>query len=80
MKVILTRLDSNHTKLRTDVIEGEAMGLPIVGVPFVLVGEPITEGAQCRVVQTTGVTGIEKVDEFHLIFTTKNSKYSLVTF
>jgi hypothetical protein len=54
-KVVLKRMLSNHNNLRTDVIEGMAMHLPSVGMPFILFGESLTDPAATRVVTTTPV-------------------------
>jgi hypothetical protein len=75
-KVVLKRMLSNHNNLRTDVIEGMAMHLPSVGMPFILFGESLTDPAATRVVTTTPVMET-KVNDSVWWFKTKNSTYEL---
>lgn len=76
-KVKLTKIKSNHSNLRTDVIEGTTYALPEVGDSFAMFGEPLdpTVG-NVRGVYTTEIKVCERVgNEFQ--FVTENSTYKL---
>lgn len=75
IKVILTKIESNHTNLRTDVIEGETAELPTQGKDFVLLGEGLEFGT--RIVRTTPIREILKFSETLMEFKTQNSRYKL---
>jgi len=75
-KVRLTKVRSNHTKLRTDTIEGETVSLPEKGKSFTLIADPLNPNADFRSVYTTPIELVEKIDgEF--MFHTLNSTYKL---
>jgi len=65
-----------HENLRTDIIRGEAMDLPMIGHPFRLLSDPLVDGTDLRVVLTTPVKSI-KMDEGDYVFRTSNSLYKL---
>jgi hypothetical protein len=76
MKCRLTKIKSNHNRVRTDVIEGDCEP-PEVGFCFVLVSDsPIDEGADYRYIRTTPVREIKEEGK-KIIFKTNNSEYSL---
>jgi hypothetical protein len=76
MKVRLTKIKSNHNNLRTDVIEGHAENLPILGEDFFMHAAPLAivpeTGRALRFIRTTPVTSITEVG-----FNTANSEYKL---
>jgi hypothetical protein len=69
----LTKIQSTHQKLRTDVIEGWCYHLPIVGEAFSIFSDPLDPEMQVRVVRTSTVVDVY-VDRFE----TLNSTYELV--
>lgn len=79
LKVKLIKLESSHENLRTKEVEGESLGLPLVGTSFVVVGKGIEFGT--RLVSTSPVQSVYLIDAndqrdlFH--FQTKNSEYAL---
>ena len=75
-KVKLTKIESNHNNLRTDIIEGITLELPEVGKSFVLAGKPLTPGTDIRLVTTTEIKNVEKIDNEYK-FKTLNSTYKL---
>lgn len=75
-KVKLTKIKSNHTALRTDVIEGETSTLPTVGESFCLTGEPLDPKADMRLVVTTEIKFVEQMGNEYR-FNTLNSTYKL---
>jgi len=79
MRAILTRLQSSHSNLRTDVIEGETHQMPEVGKPFLLIGAPldIKEVDYRRYVCTSPIVHIAWEDLSKCRLHTENSIYSL---
>ena len=63
MKAKLTKLKSNHTQLRTDVIEGMIPLLPKVGLSFSIYAKPLDEAADVRIVTTTPIEHLTEVSE-----------------
>lgn len=76
MKVLLTRLSSNHEKLRTSEIQGWTNDVPREGHPFQMTAPPLEVGSH-RLVWTTPVTEVTKVGESSFLFKTANSSYKL---
>ena len=76
MKCVLTRLKSTHSKLRTDVIEGNTEELPKLGNSFYLIAKGLAEGTT-RYVSTTPVNKISPDGPNSMIFETKNTTYKL---
>jgi len=76
IKVILTKIRSNHECLRTDVIEGKAPALSEIGDTFVLFSKSLDPRGSIRMVQTTKVKSIEQIDNVYQ-FNTENSVYKL---
>lgn len=78
MRAKLTRLSSTHNNLRSDVIEGEAELLPEIGASFILMAAPLDEVITgTRVVWTTDVKSISRIDQTTIEFSTQNSSYRL---
>ena len=75
-QVILKKIESNHTNLRTNEIEGRTLSLPEISKNFVLVGESLTPGLDARVVTTTEIKSIEQSGKKYT-FKTLNSTYEL---
>lgn len=73
-KVKLTRITSNHTKLRTDTVEGDCTLLPTIGQCFFMTGKGLEFGT--RFVNTSPVKEIVK-DGLIEKFKTENSEYQL---
>ena len=71
MKVRLTRIESSHSNLRTDTVEGDLLYWPVVGESIIITAEPLVESGM-RLVRTSSVCKIEG-DLFH----TRNSVYRL---
>ena len=74
--VKLTKIESNHDHLRTNEVEGVTNILPEVGKNFTLIGEPLTDGANVRIINTTEIKSVDK-EENTIIFKTLNSTYQL---
>lgn len=75
MKGRLTKIESTHTNIRTKHVVGESIGLPIVGDSFVMTSEPLTEGTDVRIVATTMVQEVKKLERNRYEFRTRNSIY-----
>jgi hypothetical protein len=73
-KVKLTRVASNHARLRTDTVEGECSLLPTVGECFIMTAPGLEFGT--RFVNTSPVKEIIK-DGSTERFKTENSEYQL---
>jgi hypothetical protein len=74
--VKLTRIVSNHKKLRTDEVIGIVMQSPVVGYQFILIAESLNLNKQCRHVQTSHIQSIEIKDGVWYL-KTLNSEYKL---
>lgn len=75
-KILLTKIESNHTNLRTNEIEGLTLELPVVGKGFNMSGEPLDKNMSVRVINTTEIKEVEQNgDEY--TFKTLNSTYNV---
>jgi hypothetical protein len=72
-RVLLSRVKSTHTRLRTDTVLGWTNALPAVGEPFVMSADPLDPAASMRLVTTTPVVALGAGGEF----STENSTYRL---
>ena len=77
IKCTLTRLKSNHNKLRTDTVTGITTRVPILNHPFVMIADPIDDGPAIRLIETTKVLTIDTLKNVYT-FTTRNSTYQLI--
>ena len=75
-KVLLTKIVSTHTNLRTDSVEGVAIELPEKGKHFSVVGQSLTPGVTHRVVTTTEIQSVEAMGDEYM-FNTLNSTYKV---
>lgn len=73
--VILTKIKSNHSNLRTNAIEGVTNEMPTAGKNFILIGEGLEFGM--RMVRTTPVSEILNMSNGSTEFKTQNSHYKL---
>lgn len=76
MRGILTRIDGG-VALRTNSVEGEFEQLPTVGEKFIILGEPLTEGTDVRVVSTSPVVAVDDPTQQTMFIKTENSLYKL---
>ena len=77
MKVKLIRLDGGKS-LRSTIVDGECEYLPVEGKSFVMWGEPLTDVGNIRIVQTSTVIEVDKLDsddEEYIFITETGSKY-----
>jgi len=72
----LIKISNNENKLRSKSVEGEFQNLPEVGHSFHIIGESLTEGIPYRIVSTSIVKEIEKIEKGYKIVT-MNSVYEL---
>lgn len=70
----LRRINSNHSNLRTDAVDGFCNELPTVGAAFSMYAKALTEGCNVRWVQTTAIESLETLGDTAK-FITKNSTY-----
>ncbi len=75
-KVKLTKVRSSHSNVRTNEMEGEAISLPCVGQSFVLIGKSLEFEGGGRIIETTPIEKVEKMNNEYL-FHTANSTYKL---
>lgn len=74
-----TTNDEGSDSLRTETVEGIFENPPRAGKAFVILGPPIVEGTDARVVATSPVRAVRPIREKTIIeFETANSVYSLV--
>lgn len=73
----LTKMKSDHNRLRTDTVEGVFDDLPTEGSPFALVGESLTPGLDARLFLSSDIQMMLEEGERHRIFRTYNSTYRL---
>lgn len=74
--VKLTKIESTHTKLRTNEVEGFTIELPEVGKSFGMVSESLSDKMEGRLVTTSLIQELDKKDSVYT-FKTKNSIYRL---
>ncbi len=74
-RVKLTKVESSHSALRTDEVEGGCESLPTLGDSFEMYGKGLVAGT--RYIGTSMVTSIEGNNSSILIFYTMHSKYKL---
>ena len=81
MKVILSKILSTHENLRTDVIKGNTLELPEIGLRFMLTGESLDNEMDVRVVLTSKVVWTshycDNEGNQSIKFATENSTYNL---
>ncbi len=80
LHVKLKRIESSHSNLRTNEMEGKCTHIPEVGHGFVIFGESLTKGKEFmfRKILTSEVQECSYVEkERKYIFQTLNSKYEL---
>jgi len=76
-KVLFTKIKNNHSRLRTDTVEGTTESLPELDKMFIMFGQSLTEGMNTRMVNTSPVKKIEVVDGVYIITTESGSEYSI---
>jgi hypothetical protein len=76
MKAKLTQIETNHSRLRTKVIDGDSVDIPRVGTSFVIIG-PALESGDFRIVTTSEVKEVKEVSETLFQFKTLNSLYEV---
>jgi hypothetical protein len=79
-KIILTKIKSNHSSLRTDVVEGHTFAYPTKGMPFVMFSKSLTDPDKTRVISTTQVEKVWAMEDTPasiVYFSTKNSDYKV---
>jgi len=74
----ILKLSDNENELRTDHMDGEFKAKPKVGKRFVIMGEPLTAGASVRMISTSPVVSIAKINNGWEL-ETENSKYRVTT-
>lgn len=75
MRVKLTKLSDNPNALPTDVFEGHAPYEPEVDTRFVMTGKHPTKRGKTRVVTTSRIEDVERLDAALIKFRTQNSTY-----
>lgn len=75
MKVLLSKIEGGDA-IRTSVAQGECFSRPTAGLPFMMVAEPLAEGAAGRLIITSKVTEVIE-NENTVIIKTLNSTYKL---
>ena len=77
IKIVLTKIRSNNTYLRTNKVEGTCANLPTVGDGFLMISEPLN-GIGHRYIKTSVINSVNWVNEgAECIFNTENSIYHL---
>ena len=74
-KIKLTKNKSNHSNLRSDVIDGYCHDLPQKNVPFIMFSKGLEGGV--RIVKTTPIAKLDVSGDFKFDFETRNSSYSI---
>lgn len=77
VKVLLTKLESNHDRVRTKTVMGFARELPVVGEPFTMFSDPLDPSANIRMVSTTPVLRTLDPCNAPSEFWTVNSHYQI---
>lgn len=72
----LIKIDSTHSNLRTDKIDGYYLDKPVEGLSFKFYSKPLNSNADMRIITTTPIKKV--LESNNLIeFKTKNSLYRL---
>lgn len=77
MNIILKKIKNNHTRIRTDEIQGVASKLPKVGKQFFMKAKPLTPNTAVRLVNTSVVTQIENFKNGWRLHTESGSIYDV---
>lgn len=77
MKVRLTKIESTHSNLRTDLIEGKCIDLPEIGESFFVVAPPLDPTKDFRMVNTSEVKELTTLPDGKILFKTANSTYEI---
>ncbi len=77
MRAKLTKIYSNHKRLRTDTVEGITLHEPREGRPFALIGKGLEVEGSLRLVTTSRVTKCEMVDGKYRLLTESGSVYEV---
>jgi len=79
-KVILTHISRpGGMVLRTKEVRGWTKYLPEVGLPFILLGEPLEKGMGLRRVNTSEVVGLEVAGDTYMLKTKTGSVYQVIS-
>ena len=76
-RVLFKKIESTHNNVRTTETEGACPSLPEVGFSFRLFADPLTEGANLRMITTTKVAEMRALDDGEIVFKTANSTYAV---
>ena len=74
---VLTKITSNHNRLRTDVIDGCFSEQPKIGSGFLFFSKPLDKVADGRIIKTSTVINVYYGANKSIIFETRNSVYKL---
>lgn len=75
--ITLNKIESTHKNLRTDVVNGVAPELPVVGQRFFMYSdEVLTEATNVRHIYTSVIASVDNQGD-DIIFKTENSLYML---
>lgn len=81
IKVILTKLESNHNNIRTTETKGLLQSYPEIGKGIKLLGESLDKDKDIRYIATTPVlsisTTLDASGNRHDVIQTQNSKYKI---
>jgi len=77
MKIKLSKLLSTNNNLRTHVILGACVVLPIVGRSFEIISGSLTPDKDYRYIGTSEVTSVNNISDNEYVFITANSTYRL---
>ena len=72
----LTKIKTNHDRLRTESVDGTILKSPVIGDTLVLIGKPLDENLDHRYVETSKILSID-IQENIWILATLNSQYKL---
>ena len=78
LNVKLTKIESTHSNLRTNDMEGKTGSIPEVGYDIMVFGQSLTPGMDARVIHTTEVKeSVYDKTTKTFTFKTQNSTYTL---
>lgn len=75
--VKLTKVKTNHSRVRTHSMEGQTVALPEVGKRFQVFGEPLSGDGDIRVITTSVVQKCSPVVDDKMMIETLNSIYEV---
>lgn len=77
ISVILKKVESTHTNLRTPIVKGFIIEKPALNKELVVLAEPLNPAASGRMIRTTKIKSISVITDKIVRCSTRNSIYEI---